>query len=99
MTVPYLNRLGFTARDRPERCRSVDLVFPRACFRTALGIFRKMPRFTVFKTAAPTALLGSVPLQDRWRRTRTGPRCIACLAPRHAGTLAFLSPQHPAASS
>src|ERR1017187_360778 len=99
MTVPYLNRPGFAARDRHERCRSVDFVFRRACFRTALSIFLKMPRFTVFKTAAPTALLAFVPLQDRWSRTRTEPRCVTCLAPRDAATLVFLSPQHPAANS
>src|ERR1035441_1903789 len=99
MTVPYLNRLGFTARGRHERCRSVDLFFLRPGFRTPLGVFLKMPQSTAFKTAPPTALLVFVPLQDRRSSTRTGPRCVACLAPRHAATLAFLSPQHPAASS
>src|ERR1700733_15902348 len=100
MTVPYSSRLGFTARAVTSDADLLILVFVEPdSERLLVSLKMKMTRFTVFKTAAPTALLASVPLQDRWSRTRTGPPSVTCLAPRDAATLAFLSPQHPAASS
>ena len=99
MTVPHLNRLGFTARGRHERCRSVDLSFRRARFAAAPGLFPKRPRCAVFKTAARTALLAFVLFRDRWSCTLTGPRCVTYRTPRHAAGLALSPHGHSAVSS
>src|ERR1700733_4835890 len=99
MTVPSLNRLGSPHGTFTSDADLSVSFFEEPASRTALGIFLELPRFIVFKTAAPTALLAFVPLQDRWSRTRTGPRCVICLIPRHVATLAFLPPHHPAANT